>query len=143
MKQLILLMLLFASLSALAQKEVEVPYTLEDRDRIIRVETKTEVLEAKMEALEAKMEALETKMDIKFEAVNSRIDYLFWMMGILTALMIFILGFIIWDRRTAMNPLRENQDKQKIEIGKIKAILKEMGENDQKIAEILKRASIL
>jgi len=133
MKQLILLMLIFASLSDLAQKEV--PHILDDRDRIIRVE-------ARMEALETKMEALETKMDIKFEAVNSRIDYLFWMMGILTALMILILGFIIWNRRTAMNPLRENQEKQKIEIGKIKAILKEMGENDQKIAEILKRASI-
>lgn len=140
MKQLLFSILIFTSLSSLAQKEV--PYTLDDRDRIIRVEAKMEALEAKMEALEIKMEALETKMDIKFEAVHSRIDYLFWMMGIITALMIFMLGYIIWDRRTAMNPLRDNQEKQKIEIGKIEAILKEMGESDQKIAEILKRASI-
>jgi len=140
MRLLLFSLMILAFLTSLAQKEV--PYTLDDRDRIIRTEAKMEALEAKMEALETKMEALETKMDIKFEAVNSRIDYLFWMMGIITALMIFMLGYIIWDRRTAMNPLRENQEKQKIEIGKIKAILKEMGESDQKIAEILKRASI-
>jgi phage gp16-like protein len=50
---------------------------------------------------------------------------------------------MIWDRRTAVTPLRENQYQQKIEIEKIKTALKEMGESDKKIAEILNRASLL
>ena len=84
-----MLFLLLPDQQALAQEQqVVVPYTLADRDRTIRTE--------------AKMETLETKMDVKFDAVNSRIDYLFWLQGVIVALIMFILGYTIWDRRTAL-----------------------------------------
>lgn len=101
MKTLVFVSLLILSLHclpALAQEQqVIVPYTLADRDRAIRLETK-------MEANDVKMEALESKMDVKFEAVNARIDYLFWLQGVVLALILFILGYTIWDRRTALQP---------------------------------------
>ena len=81
-----------------------VPYTLADRDRTIRLEAKMEAFDAKMEALESKMDSQESKMDVKFEAVNARIDYLFWLQGVIVALILFILGYMIWDRRTALQP---------------------------------------
>jgi hypothetical protein len=84
-----------------------VPYTLADRDRTIRLEAKMEVFDAKMEALEIKMDAQESKMNVKFEAINSRIDYLFWLQGVIVALILFMLGYMIWDRRTAMQPALE------------------------------------
>ena len=94
MKPIILILLLFLSslgLTALAQEQqVVVPYTLADRDRGIRTETK--------------LESLETKMDVKFEAVNERFDYLFWLIGVVVALNLFILGYTIWDRRTGLQP---------------------------------------
>ena len=119
MKPLVFVSLLILSLHCLPafaqEQQVIVPYTLADRDRAILTEAKISTLEAKISALEVKMdvkfeavnariEALETRMDIKFEAVNARIDYLFWLQGVILALILFILGYTIWDRRTALQP---------------------------------------
>ena len=94
MKPLVMIILLFCSILSspvrAQEQQVVVPYTLADRDRAIRTEVK--------------MEALETKMDVKFEAVNARIDYLFWLQGVIVALILFMLGYMIWDRRTALRP---------------------------------------
>lgn len=118
----------------------EVPFTLEDRDRIIK-------LEERLNSTNDRITSLEKQMNAKFEAQQQQIDDLktmfTWGFSILITIMLFILGYMIWDRRTAITPLRENQHQQKIEIEKIKAALKEMGESDKKIAEILNRASLL
>ncbi len=94
MKTLVLVILLFLTLPGLPlsaqEQQVVVPYTLADRDRAIRTEAK----------MDAKFEAI----DSKFDAVNSRIDYLFWLQGVIVALIMFILGYTIWDRRTALQP---------------------------------------
>lgn len=83
MKTVVLVMLLFLTLPGLPlfaqEHQVVVPYTLADRDRAMRTEV---------------------RMDAKFEAVNSRIDYLFWLQGVIVGLIMFILGYTIWDRRT-------------------------------------------
>jgi len=82
-------------LEASAQQQ-EVPYTLDDRDRAIRTEER--------------IEALETKMDIKFESQQQQINDLktmfFWGFGIMITLMVFMMGYMIYDRRTAMHPIR-------------------------------------
>lgn len=117
MKKLTIL-LFFASLvlQGFAQTR-EVPFTLEDRDRIMRTEEQLKATTEKIESLRNEMnsrfEAIDSKMDSKFEAVvtkidasNSRIDILYWGIAILIIIMLFILGFIIWDRRTALDPVR-------------------------------------
>jgi len=106
MKKLLFLVfvLLFSGILKAQEQQVVVPYTLADRDRTIRLEAKMEAIDAKMEALEIKMDAQESKMDVKFEAVNARIDYLFWLQGVIVALILFMLGYMIWDRRTALQP---------------------------------------
>jgi len=100
--------LLFVLILKAQEQQVVVPYTLADRDRTIRTEAKMEAIDAKMEALETKMNALETKMDVKFESIQKQIDQLctlfYWGFGILITLFIFMLGYIIWDRRTALQP---------------------------------------
>ena len=99
MKPLFFFLLYFTTLAlpVKSQDQQVVPYTLADRDRTIRTEIK-------LEALEIRLDALETKMDARFEAVNSRIDAIFWILGVLVALMLFMLGYMIWDRRTALKP---------------------------------------
>lgn len=117
MKKLTIL-LFFASLvlQGFAQTR-EVPFTLEDRDRIMRTEEQLKATTEKIESLRNEMnsrfEAIDSKMDSKFEAVvtkidasNSRIEILYWGIAILITIMLFILGFIIWDRRTALDPVR-------------------------------------
>ena len=96
-----LLMLWSVTLSAFSQSKA-VPFTLDDRDRIIRTEEQINSLRnemnARFEASDQKIESLRNEVNAKFEVQN-------WGTGILVALMLFLLGYIIWDRRTALNPI--------------------------------------
>lgn len=99
MKKLIII-IIFSGLvfQAFAQSR-EVSFTLDDRDRIMRTEERVESLRNEMNA---KFEAMETKID----ATNPKIETLYWGFGILIAMMFFIMGFIIWDRRSVLNPIQ-------------------------------------
>ena len=90
--KLYLLVLLFCftllSFPSLAQEQqVVVPYTLTDRDRAIRTEAN---IESKFESQQRQLD------DIKM--------LFYWGFGILITLIIFMLGYMIWDRRTALQP---------------------------------------
>jgi hypothetical protein len=95
----------------------EVPFTLDDRDRIMRTEERFESLRNEMHA---KFEAVETKID----AVNSKFEPLYWAFGILTTLMFFILGFIIWDRRTALNPIQHKTYSMEERMNKLENVFR-------------------
>jgi tetrahydromethanopterin S-methyltransferase subunit G len=100
----------------------EVPYTLEDRDRLIRVE-----------------EGL--------KAVNQRIDGLqnliYVLIGAVIAQTIGIVGFTLWDRRSALAPaIRKNKELEEREE-KIEKALKEVAQKDPNVAEALKHVGLL
>jgi len=140
MKPIIFILLLFISslsLPALAQeKQVVVPYTLADRDRIIRTESKVDALETKMDV---KFEAVNTR----FEAVNARIDYMFWIQGVMVALILFVLGYTIWDRRTALQPALNKAIEADAKSTNLNSTLREYSKKHPDLAEILKSYGIL
>ena len=145
MKKLFFLVfvLLFSGILKAQELQVVVPYTLADRDRTIRLEAKMEAFDAKMEALESKMDSQESKMDVKFEAVNARIDYLFWLQGVIVALILFILGYTIWDRKTALQPALAQASKAEENSRTLIATLREYAKKHADLAEILRSHGIL
>jgi len=75
----------------------EIPFTLDDRDRLIRTEQKVESVKTEMNA---RFEAVNNR----FEAMDKRFDQLFnflWaIIGIFTTMMISVFGFaLICDGR--------------------------------------------
>ena len=145
MKKLLILafVLLFSGIMKAQEQQVVVPYTLADRDRTIRLEAKMEAFDAKLEALEIKMDAQESKMDVKFEAVNARIVYLFWLQGVIVALILFMLGYMIWDRRTALQPALAQASKAEENSRNLIATLREYAKKHADLAEILRTHGIL
>ena len=133
MKPILLILMLFLTslnLSALAQeKEIVVPYTLADRDRIIRTEIK--------------LETLEKKMDVKFEAVNDKFDNLYWILGVIVALNLFTLGYTIWDRRTALKPALDKATEADAKSTNLITTLREYAKSHPEMAEILKSKGLL
>jgi hypothetical protein len=114
----------------------EVPFTLEDRDRLIRVE-----------------EGL--------RSVNQRIDFLQNIMlggfGVLFSGMIALVGFILWDRRSTLAPVvrknkeleeellitqRRTRDLEEREAN-IERALREYAEKDSRLQEILRGFRLL
>ncbi|GIX42293.1 MAG: hypothetical protein KatS3mg129_2026 [Leptospiraceae bacterium] len=115
----------------------EIPYTIEDRERLIRVETK----------LEEGLKAVNQRMDSLEKSLNQRIDDLYQLMlvliGAIIAQTIGVIGFVLWDRRTAISPVIRKTKELEEDNEKIHKVLKEMAKNDNKIANILKQAGIL
>ena len=118
LKQLFfILVFLIPMLAQAAGKEI--PFTLDDRDRIIRTEQKVESLNAEM---------------------NARFDQLFnflWaIIGIFTTMMVSVFGFAFWDRKLSMRPMKDEQRK-------IMLVLREYADHQPRLREILKNAGLL
>ena len=130
--------LLIVGLPLLAQQQ-EVPYTFADHDRLIQVE--------------ANVNGMHNEMDTKFETllqqfdnIEKRLDkiqaLLYWGFGTLISLMIFILGFIIWDRRTTLAPIKLDLQVLKQENEMMKEIFRKQSESYPQLREILRNAGI-
>jgi hypothetical protein len=127
-------MLAFSSIAQEASQAV--PFTLADRDRIIK-------LEVEMSGIRNEMNSLRNEMDIRLDAVNSKIDYIFWMLGVMVALIIFILGYMIWDRRTALYPVKEKAESTESKVGSIISVLREYANDKNELANILRTKGLL
>jgi ABC-type multidrug transport system fused ATPase/permease subunit len=122
------------------EQQVVVPYTLADRDRAILTE--------------AKINALESKMDVRFESIDKQFMYqqlqiddiktlFYWGFGILITLFIFMFGYIIWDRRAAMQPALDQSSKTDENISKIILSLRQYSQKHVDLAEILRTHGLL
>ncbi|MFW6101250.1 MAG: hypothetical protein ACOC90_07675 [Bacteroidota bacterium] len=98
MKRFIFILFILFSGCLFAQEEVS--FTLDDRDRLIR-------LESEQKSLRNGMNSLRNEMDARFEGVHNRFNPLYWAISLLVGLVIINLGYTIWDRRTAIHPIRE------------------------------------
>ena len=130
MKPFILVTLLFLCLTGrpvLAQEQqVVVPYTLADRDRAIRTEA---------------------NMEVKFESQQRQLDDIkalfYWGFGILITLFIFMLGYLIWDRKTALQPALDKATDADAKSTNLTLALREYAKKHADLAEILRTHGIL
>ena len=128
MKKLLILVfvLLFSGVLKAQEQQVVVPYTLADRDRSIRTEA---------------------NMELKFESQQRQLDDIktlfYWGFGILITLFIFMLGYMIWDRRTAMQPALERSSIAEENSRTLIATLREYSKKHADLAEILRSHGIL
>jgi len=128
-KNFILILLLI--LPFLAKAEIkEIPFTLDDRDRIIRTEQKVEALDAK---IDSKVDALRSEMNSRFDQL---FNFLWAIIGIFTAMMVSVFGFAFWDRKLSLAPM-------KIENAKTLQALRDYAEHQPRLREILKNAGLL
>lgn len=122
-KYFIIIALFFALL--LPQYATSGDFTQEDRERLIRLDVK---VEEGQKALQNQIDNLQT--------------FLLWGFGILFGGMGVLIGFVIWDRRTAVEPVvrksRELEEKEE----KVVRALKEYSRFEPKLAEILKALNL-
>ncbi|HNW74840.1 MAG: hypothetical protein PHP04_08255 [Bacteroidales bacterium] len=143
-KQFLLILLILLP-SLLQAMDKEIPFTLDDRDRIIRTEQKVESLRTELNTkIDTKVDALDKKIDTKFDGLraemNARFDQLFnflWaIIGIFTTMMISVFGFAFWDRKLSLAPVKKDQTR-------IIESLRQLSETQPKLREILKNAGLL
>lgn len=96
-------------------------FSQDDRERLIRLETKVEEghksLQRQIDSLES---TTQRQVDVLSVATQRQADdlqtLLLWGFGILFGGMGILIGFVIWDRRTALEPVirrsRELEDRE-------------------------------
>lgn len=149
-KKLILLSTIMLCVSPIA-KAGEIPFTIEDRDRLTRIEAKLESFEKRFDQVDIRFTELREDMNKRFEQVDKRFDQMFnfvWILAtIFTAITAATIGFAVWDRRTMVRPFESKvkQIEQRIEgvdkdtVNILVRVLKEFATMDVKMSDILKK----
>ncbi len=133
-------MVLSMILLSLDTSAKEVPYTLEDRDRLIRIETS--------------LKEFKDSVDKRFEQVDERFEQMISFMWMLVTIFVGVtgatIGFAIWDRRSMIRPfetrVREMERGLELEKEKVESLvlsLRELAKTDEDVSAILKRFNLL
>jgi len=138
-------------------RAVEVAPRITDREIIeslaaIRGDIKR--LDQRFEAVDQRFEAMETQINQRFDAVDQRFEginqqiselksFMLWGFGILFAGMFSLVGFVLWDRRTALAPAVSKYSALEEREEKLEKALKEMAQTDPRAAEALRHVGLL
>jgi len=98
MKRYLILSIIVISLMVPPLSQAE-EFTQKDRERLIRLETK---VEEGQKALQRQLTDL--KVDTQRQTDDLK-ELILWGFGILFGGMGLLIGFVIWDRRTALEPV--------------------------------------
>ena len=132
---LVLFIFLYLPVLLCAQQQ-EVPYTLADRDRLIQVETKLEALDDKVDKVEMNLSARMDSLNARMDRMENKFDtYFTWGFGLVLGGIFALFGFIIWDRRTTIAPVKREQDK-------VIEALRELGKTNEQIREALQKVAL-
>ena len=120
----ILLSAIPMSVSAEDRKEIQ-----EIRERLIRIEERMVTKE------ELKAEIKDVRNEIK--------EFMLWGFGVTFAGIFALIGFVLWDRRTALAPaIRKNRELEEREE-KVEKALREIALKDGNVREALKHVGLL
>ena len=123
---------------------VEVPFTLEDRDRLARIEARLDGMEKRFEQVDKRLMELREDMNKRFEQM---FNFLWILATIFTAITVMAISFALWDRRTMIRPfeskVKQIEDRvgevEKGGIATIMKILKEFASMDARMSDVLKK----
>ncbi len=146
-KRILLFVILGIFLNITTSYAKEVSFTQEDRDRLIRFEMR---LEEGLKAVNQRIDDTNKRIDDinrRIDDTNKRIDDLrdliYILIGAVIAQTIGVIGFVIWDRRTALQPAIRKTRELEERGEKVERALKELAKKDSHVAEVLKNVGLL
>ncbi|MBF0342745.1 MAG: hypothetical protein HQL06_00805 [Nitrospirae bacterium] len=129
----------------------DVPFTQEDRDRIIRLEEGIKSTNQRIDGLESslnkRIDDMRTDMNnLRADMKSMRADIttlMLWGFGVLFGGMWILMGFVLWDRRTALAPaIRKTKEiDERSEL--IVEALKEVAAKNPDVKDALKHTGLL
>lgn len=131
-KMIYFAMAIFLLLPCLVQAR-DVPFTQEDRDRIIRLEEGQKSLQKQIDGLHRQIDDLRNSLQRQIDDIKT---FLLWGFGILFTFMSVLMGFILWDRRTAVAPVIQRTERMEL-------ALKQLAIKNPEISEALRQAGLL
>lgn len=133
---LLILTLTITSSYLIAQNET---FSREDRERLVRVEEG-------QQSLQRQIDDLKDSTQRQFDEIRR---FMLWGFGILFGGMGILIGFVIWDRRNALQPVVRRQaemDSDLFEIArrsqKMEQALREYAKKESKMDDVIKSVGL-
>ncbi|MDP3017834.1 MAG: hypothetical protein Q8N70_12290 [Deltaproteobacteria bacterium] len=134
MKKILLILVVMAIMgNALSAYARDVSFSQEDRERIIR-------LEEGQKSLQRQIDDLKTSTQRQFDNLYTLI---LWGFGILFGGMGILIGFVIWDRRTALAPAIKKNKELEERGDLLERALKEFAKQEPRLAEVLRTMRLM
>ncbi|SHE36205.1 hypothetical protein SAMN02745206_00195 [Desulfacinum infernum DSM 9756] len=131
----------------------ETGFTRQDRDLLIELRTRMLEIDKRFEQIDKRFEQLEKRfeqIDRRFEDVDKRfeqlMDFLYILAGIFTSLVIAVIGFAYWDRRTIISQAKKETREDLEREGRLRDVilaLREYAAKNEDLAAILKSFHLL
>ena len=136
-------------------------YTVENSQRItdreiieslIRLEEGVKTNKEMIMALRTEMGSLRTEMGSLRTEIYSGIrslrdevlGFLKWGFGLLFTGMLILVGFIIWDRRSTLKPVKDDLDKlERRKVDRLLEAMRRLSEEDSRVAQVLRSVGLL
>lgn len=110
------------------------------KERLIRIEERM----VTKDELKAEIKELRTEFKSEINAVRSELkDFMLWGFGVTFAGIFALIGFVLWDRRTALAPAVKKSRELEEREEKIERALKEISLKDDNVREALRRVGLL
>ena len=145
MKKILLIMVVMAIMgNALFAYARDISFTQEDRERIIRLEEGQKSLQRQIDDLkistQSQIDDLKTSTQRQFDNLYTLI---LWGFGILFSGMGILIGFVLWDRRTALAPAIKKNKELEERGDLLEKALKEFAKQEPRLAEVLRTMRLM
>ena len=105
-------------------------------------------IQSNAEAIKANREMIGTlRTEMKSDIASFRTEitgFLLWGFGLLFTGMLILVGFILWDRRSTLKPVKDEiDDLKERKVDRIIAALKKLSEDDARFAQVLRSVGLL
>lgn len=72
------------------------------------------------------------------------IGFMKWGFGLLFSGMLILMGFILWDRKSTLKPVKDELDElERRKVDRLIAAMKKLSEDDSRIAQVLRSVGLL
>ena len=113
--------------------------------------------EAFQTQIDQRFDASQQQTDQRFEAVDEQLDKIWALMLVMIAGIFGLIGYIVWDRKTALRPVEQRimaleaefhrdleiQHEDGSRLTRLVKVLREMAKSDEKLANVLRSFSLL
>jgi len=123
------------------------------REELRPIEVRIDSLDKRIDSFDKRIDGFDKRIDSLDKRIEDLKSVVFTGFTILFAGMFCMIGFVIWDRRTAIAPLsskvrqiEENIEIQSLEIGKMEKLisaLRELANIDNKVKDVLAKFNLL
>ena len=133
--------ILFSPMSGYA---VEMSPKISDREIIESLVRLEEGIKANAEAIKTNREMIGS---LRTEIGSLRAEllgFLKWGFGLIFSGMLILVGFILWDRRSTVKPIKDDIDElERRKVDRVIAAMKKLAEEDSKVAQVLRSVGLL